>query len=47
MRAINLEEKMEARVHFGHGPRKRNPKMAPYVWEKLKDKHIANLAITS
>lgn len=25
---INLEEKMEAEVHFGHGTRKLNPRMS-------------------
>ncbi|KAL3523358.1 hypothetical protein ACH5RR_016192 [Cinchona calisaya] len=33
---INLEEMMEAGVHFGHGIRKWNPKMAPYVSVKRK-----------
>ncbi|KAK3409208.1 hypothetical protein EUGRSUZ_J01354 [Eucalyptus grandis] len=28
---INLEEMMEAGVHFGHGTRKWNPRMAPYI----------------
>ncbi|KAK3014791.1 hypothetical protein RJ639_009122 [Escallonia herrerae] len=33
---INLEEMMEAGVHFGHGTRKWNPKMAPYISAKCK-----------
>ncbi|KAI3875899.1 hypothetical protein MKX03_024719 [Papaver bracteatum] len=33
---INLEEIMEARVHFGHGTRKWNPRMAPYISAKRK-----------
>ncbi|CAH1414078.1 unnamed protein product [Lactuca virosa] len=33
---INLEEMMEAGVHFGHGTRKWNPKMAPYISAKRK-----------
>ncbi|KAI3847249.1 hypothetical protein MKX03_029729 [Papaver bracteatum] len=33
---INLEEMMEAGVHFGHGTRKRNPRMAPYISAKRK-----------
>ncbi|KAF9598164.1 hypothetical protein IFM89_025781 [Coptis chinensis] len=31
---INLEEMMEAGVHFGHGTRKWNPRMAPYISAK-------------
>ncbi|KAK1406101.1 hypothetical protein QVD17_41387 [Tagetes erecta] len=33
---INLEEMMEAGVHFGHGTWKWNPKMAPYISAKRK-----------
>ncbi|CAN4101506.1 unnamed protein product [Withania somnifera] len=33
---INLEEMMEAGVHFGHGTRKWNPKMAPFISAKRK-----------
>ncbi|KAI3857429.1 hypothetical protein MKX03_024447 [Papaver bracteatum] len=33
---INLEEMMEAGVHFGHGTRKWNPRMAPYISAKRK-----------
>ncbi|PHT28654.1 hypothetical protein CQW23_31744 [Capsicum baccatum] len=39
---INLEEMMEAGVHFGHGTRKRNPKMTPYISAKHKGIHITN-----
>ncbi|MFQ6656947.1 hypothetical protein Gotur_026838 [Gossypium turneri] len=28
---INLEEMLEAEVHFGHGTRKWNPRIAPYI----------------
>ncbi|KAF1898835.1 hypothetical protein Lal_00018955 [Lupinus albus] len=31
---ITLEEMMEAGVHFGHGTRKWNPRMAPYISAK-------------
>ncbi|KAM0070784.1 putative ribosomal protein S2 [Helianthus debilis subsp. tardiflorus] len=31
---INLEKMMEVGVHFGHGTRKWNPKMAPYISAK-------------
>ncbi|KAJ0030657.1 hypothetical protein Pint_12354 [Pistacia integerrima] len=33
---INLEEMMEAGIHFGHGTRKWNPRMAPYISAKHK-----------
>ncbi|THU42794.1 hypothetical protein C4D60_Mb00t13010 [Musa balbisiana] len=33
---INLEEMMEAGVHFGHGTKKWNPRMAPYISAKRK-----------
>ncbi|KAI3942625.1 hypothetical protein MKW92_015751 [Papaver armeniacum] len=33
---INLEEMMEAGVHFGHGTRKWNPRMAPYISRSVK-----------
>lgn len=44
---INLEEMMEAGVHFGHGTRKWNPKMAPYISAKRKGIHIINLTRTA
>ncbi|OMP12860.1 Ribosomal protein S2 [Corchorus olitorius] len=31
---INLEEMLEAGVHFGHGTKKWNPRMAPYISAK-------------
>ncbi|KAG6403333.1 hypothetical protein SASPL_135550 [Salvia splendens] len=37
---INLEEMLEAGVHFGHGTRKWNPKMAPYISAKRKAEKI-------
>ncbi|KAF4392562.1 hypothetical protein G4B88_015205, partial [Cannabis sativa] len=40
---INLEEMMEAKVHFGHGTKKWNPRMAPYISTKRKGIHIINL----
>ncbi|KAI5682813.1 hypothetical protein M9H77_04041 [Catharanthus roseus] len=33
---INLEEIMEPGVHFGHGTRKWNPKIGPYIFAKHK-----------
>lgn len=44
---IHLEEMMEARVHFGHGTKKWNPRMAPYISAKRKGIHIINLIRTA
>ncbi|KAL3536640.1 hypothetical protein ACH5RR_000006 [Cinchona calisaya] len=44
---INLEEMTEAGVHFGHGTRKWNPKMAPYIAAKRKGIHVTNLTRTA
>ncbi|PHU00558.1 30S ribosomal protein S2, chloroplastic [Capsicum chinense] len=38
---------MEAGVHFGHGTRKWNPKMAPYISAKRKGIHITNITRTA
>nr|AHA12828.1 ribosomal protein S2 [Maranta leuconeura] len=44
---INLEEMVEAAVHFGHGTKKWNPRMAPYISAKRKGIHITNLTRTA
>nr|YP_009766243.1 ribosomal protein S2 [Acacia podalyriifolia]QIS96603.1 ribosomal protein S2 [Acacia podalyriifolia]USG48134.1 ribosomal protein S2 [Acacia podalyriifolia] len=44
---ITLEEMLEAGVHFGHGTRKWNPRMAPYISAKRKGIHITNLTRTA
>uniref|UniRef100_UPI003001F8DB ribosomal protein S2 n=1 Tax=Amorphophallus tonkinensis TaxID=1720486 RepID=UPI003001F8DB len=44
---INLEEMMEAGVHFGHGIRKWNPRMASFISAKRKGIHITNLTRTA
>nr|YP_010623665.1 ribosomal protein S2 [Annona mucosa]WBF97721.1 ribosomal protein S2 [Annona mucosa] len=44
---INLEELLRARVHLGHGVRKWNPRMAPYIFAKRKGTHITNLFRTA
>nr|KYP36770.1 hypothetical protein KK1_042124 [Cajanus cajan] len=44
---ITLEQMMEAGVHFGHGTRKWNPRMAPYISAKRKGIHITNLTRTA
>nr|YP_009729805.1 ribosomal protein S2 [Caldesia grandis]YP_009729891.1 ribosomal protein S2 [Caldesia parnassifolia]QHW08141.1 ribosomal protein S2 [Caldesia grandis]QHW08227.1 ribosomal protein S2 [Caldesia parnassifolia]UDZ61384.1 ribosomal protein S2 [Caldesia grandis]UDZ61385.1 ribosomal protein S2 [Caldesia parnassifolia]UDZ61386.1 ribosomal protein S2 [Caldesia parnassifolia] len=44
---INLEEMMKAGVHFGHGIKKWNPRMASYISAKRKGIHITNLTRTA
>ncbi|MFX5244987.1 ribosomal protein S2, partial [Acinetobacter baumannii] len=44
---MNFEEMMKAGVHFGHGTRKWNPRMAPYISSKRKGIHITNLTRTA
>nr|YP_009732761.1 ribosomal protein S2 [Buxbaumia aphylla]QHU77103.1 ribosomal protein S2 [Buxbaumia aphylla] len=44
---INLEEMMEAGVHFGHQAGKWNPKMASYIFTERKGIHIINLTQTA
>jgi small subunit ribosomal protein S2 len=44
---INLKEMVEVGVHFGHGIKKWNPKMSPYISAKRKGTHIINLARTA
>ncbi|XLU25251.1 hypothetical protein S245_061317, partial [Arachis hypogaea] len=44
---ITLEEMMKAGVHFDHGTRKWNPRMAPYISTKRKGIHILNLTRTA
>ncbi|CAI8602254.1 unnamed protein product [Vicia faba] len=44
---ITFEEMMEVGVHFGHEPRKWNPRMAPFILGKRKGIHITNLTKTA
>ena len=44
---INLEEMLKAGVHLGHGIKKWNPRMAPYISAKRKGIHIINLTKTA
>nr|YP_010993199.1 ribosomal protein S2 [Oxandra longipetala]WOZ09301.1 ribosomal protein S2 [Oxandra longipetala] len=44
---IDLEEMIKAGVHLGHGTRKWNPRMAPYISAKRKGIHITNLTRTA
>ncbi|KAK7233552.1 hypothetical protein RIF29_47441 [Crotalaria pallida] len=42
-----LKEMMEAGIHFGHGTRKWNPRMAPYISARRNGIHILNLTRTA
>ena len=44
---IKLKEMMKAGVHFGHGTRKWNPRMASYISAERKGIHITNLTRTA
>lgn len=46
MATISMKNLLEAGVHFGHLTRKRNPKMAPYIFTARKGVHILNLQKT-
>nr|YP_010933170.1 ribosomal protein S2 [Nitella hyalina]APP89487.1 ribosomal protein S2 [Nitella hyalina]WKT08447.1 ribosomal protein S2 [Nitella hyalina] len=43
----DLDEMMEAGIHFGHQSHKWNPKMAPYIFSERKGVHIIDLIQTS
>ena len=47
MSVVSMSYLLEAGVHFGHGIKKWNPKMAPYISAKRKGTHIINLARTA
>ena len=47
MAVVSMSNLLEAGVHFGHGIKKWNPKMAPYILAKRKGTHIINLARTA
>nr|YP_010624739.1 ribosomal protein S2 [Stelechocarpus burahol]WBG68696.1 ribosomal protein S2 [Stelechocarpus burahol] len=44
---VDLEEMIKAGVHLGHGARKWNPRMAPYISANRKGIHITNLTKTA
>nr|AZZ70815.1 ribosomal protein S2 [Zantedeschia aethiopica] len=44
---INLQEMIEAGVHFGHRTKKCNPRMAPFIAAERKGIHITNLTKTA
>ncbi len=43
MANTNFQELLDAGVHFGHLKRKRNPKMAPYIFMERNGIHIIDL----
>ncbi|MDR1910235.1 MAG: 30S ribosomal protein S2 [Holosporales bacterium] len=43
---FTMRELLEAGVHFGHHTRRRNPKMAPYIYGVRDNVHIINLEKT-
>lgn len=47
MPVFTLNDLMQSGVHFGHHPRRWNPKMAPYLFGVRNDVHIINLEKTA
>jgi small subunit ribosomal protein S2 len=43
---LTLEQMVEAGMHFGHQPRKWNPKMKPYIYAQKDSRHIIDLIAT-
>ncbi|HOK40574.1 MAG TPA: 30S ribosomal protein S2 [bacterium] len=43
---VVMKQLLEAGVHFGHQPRKWNPKMKPYIFTSRKNLHIIDLQQT-
>ena len=43
---ITIKDLLEAGVHFGHKPRRWNPKMEPYIFAQKQGIHIIDLRIT-
>ncbi|MFC1790533.1 30S ribosomal protein S2 [Patescibacteria group bacterium] len=46
MKDLSLQELLEAGVHFGHQPRRWNPKMKPYLYAARDGVHIFDLVKT-
>lgn len=44
---VSLRQLLEAGVHFGHHPRRWNPKMAPYIYGVRSKVHILDLQKTA
>lgn len=47
MPSFTLNDMMQSGVHFGHHPRRWNPKMAPYLFGVRNDVHIIDLSKTA
>lgn len=47
MQAITVSQLLEAGVHFGHHPRRWNPKMKPWIFGVRSNVHILNLQKTA
>lgn len=43
---VSMKQLLEAGVHFGHQPRKWNPKMKPYIFMSRRNIHIIDLQQT-
>ena len=43
---FSMRQLLEAGVHFGHSPRRWNPKMAPFIFGVRNNVHIINLEAT-
>ena len=43
---ITLEQMLESGVHFGHQVRRRNPKMAPFIYSERNGIHIIDILQT-
>jgi small subunit ribosomal protein S2 len=46
MPEFSMKELLQAGIHFGHHPRRRNPKMSPYLFGVRNGVHIINLEQT-
>ncbi len=46
MSVVTMKQLLEAGVHFGHQPRRWNPKMAPYIYGVRQNTHIIDLGKT-
>ena len=47
MAVVSMKKLLEAGVHFGHQTRRRNPKMAPYIYTARNDIYIIDLQKTT
>ena len=47
MKEVNLQELLEAGVHFGHQVRRSNPKMLQFIYTAREGVHIIDLTLTA